>query len=291
MHISELYCYPIKSCGGIRLSEARVGPRGIEHDREYMIIDANIGMFAAQRKAKGLGIEVKSLCKVRTWIEDTDTIFITAPGRRTVYAHPSMQQQEVVVQVWNTTGIRAYDMGNHLADWFSSFLSQERPGKYRLVRIADDFFRKAKQGTAQVGFGDAYPLMGLEQASIDGLNERLANKGQGSLPVNRFRPNFVFSGGEPHAEDHMKVVKIGGDSGIVLDGMTLCERCPLPCTNQETAVRLKEPSATWGQYRRGRHIGIMDPAKQSALFFGRNFNHRGPGYIRVGDTVEVLERD
>jgi len=291
MLILGLCVYPIKSCGGIELAEARVGTRGIEHDREYMVVDAKTGMFVAQRQDNGLGIEVKSLCQIRTRIEAMDFIRITAPDIRTTYANPSMRCKEVETQVWKTAGIKAHDMGDHLADWFTLFLSRERPGEYRLVRMADDHVRMAKLGNAQVGFGDAYPFMGIGHNALVELNRRLSAKGHSELPMNRFRPNIVFGDSEPHSEDHMKVIKVGGDNGVIFDGMTLCERCPLPCTDQETAVRTKEPSATWSEYRRGRHIGIADPSKQGAVFFGRNFNHRGPGYIKVGDTVEILESD
>ncbi len=291
MLISGLYVYPIKSCGGIELQEANVGTRGIEHDREYMVVDAKTGMFVAQRQDNGLGIEIKSLCKVRTEIKELGFVHISVYGRRSVYAHPSMCKQEVTAQVWKTTGIKAHDMGDWLAEWFTDFLSEERPGEYRLVRMADDHVRMAKLGNAQVGFGDAYPFMGIGHNALVELNRRLLAKGQPELPMNRFRPNIVFGDSEPHSEDHMKVIKVGGDNGVIFDGMTLCERCPLPCTDQETAVRTKEPSATWAEYRRGRHIDIADPSKQGAVFFGRNFNHRGPGYIKVGDPVEVLESD
>ncbi len=291
MKVSELYVYPIKSCRGIGLSEARVNARGIEHDREYMVIDADTGMFVAQRQDNGLGIEIKSMCQVKTKLQPMNFIHIWAPEMRGVHINPKLAGSEMRVQVWKNGGILAYDMGDFLADWFTKFLSRERPGKYRLVRMTDDFIRRAKIGDAQVGFADAYPFMGIGCSALGELNRRLAVKRHPELPMNRFRPNIVFGDAAPHSEDHMKVIKIGDEGGVILDGMTLCERCPLPCTDQEIAVRTKEPSATWAEYRRGRHIGITDPTKQGAVFFGRNFNHRGPGYIKVGDYVEILESD
>lgn len=291
MKVEALFVYPIKSCGGIKLPEARVGVRGIKHDREYMVVDAETGMFVAQRQDSGVGIEIKTMCQIKTERGPFPFVRIMAPDMPTERINPEWGTKEVQVQVWKSEGILARDMGDFAADWFTKFLSRERPGRYRLVRMDDDFVRRAKIGDAQVGFADAYPFMGIGRCAFWELNRRLMMKGHEELPINRFRPNIVFGDDKPHSEDHMKVVKIGGERGIILDGMTLCERCPLPCTDQDTAVRTKEPSATWAEYRCGRHIGVTDPAKQGAVFFGRNFNHRRPGYIKVGDWVEVLESD
>jgi len=47
--ISDLYIYPIKSLGGIPVSEARLTDRGLEHDRRWMLIDEN-NRFLTQRE-------------------------------------------------------------------------------------------------------------------------------------------------------------------------------------------------------------------------------------------------
>src|SRR5699024_4570144 len=41
--------YPIKSLGGIRLTAAEVGIRGLAYDRRWMLVDEQ-GMFLTQRK-------------------------------------------------------------------------------------------------------------------------------------------------------------------------------------------------------------------------------------------------
>ena len=40
MRVTALNVYPIKSCAGTSLSEAEIGPRGILHDREFMLVSA-----------------------------------------------------------------------------------------------------------------------------------------------------------------------------------------------------------------------------------------------------------
>ena len=39
-HLSALYVYPVKSCRGVALAEAVLDHRGLIHDREFMVVDA-----------------------------------------------------------------------------------------------------------------------------------------------------------------------------------------------------------------------------------------------------------
>ena len=49
LQISALYIYPIKSLGGIALDTAVLTDRGLQHDRRWMLIDAN-SRFLSQRE-------------------------------------------------------------------------------------------------------------------------------------------------------------------------------------------------------------------------------------------------
>ena len=46
--ISQLNVYPIKSCAGIARDSVRLTPYGLEHDRNWMVVDAQ-GRFVTQR--------------------------------------------------------------------------------------------------------------------------------------------------------------------------------------------------------------------------------------------------
>ena len=101
--------------------------------------------------------------------------------------------------------------------------------------------------------------------------------------MDRFRPNIVIKGGQPYAEDKIDRMVIG--DGIELEGQTLCERCPVPCTDQITAVLGKEPNRTLATYRRGQHLDSPYTPNPKGVYFGRNFNHLSTGVIRIGDEV------
>jgi MOSC N-terminal beta barrel domain/Tetracyclin repressor-like, C-terminal domain len=55
MRVAALFVYPVKSCAGIALDRAALGPRGILHDREFMLVDA-MGRFITQREQPRLAL-------------------------------------------------------------------------------------------------------------------------------------------------------------------------------------------------------------------------------------------
>src|SRR5688572_10435436 len=48
LQLSEIWIYPVKSLGGIRLTKAKVMEKGLLHDRRWMLVDEN-GVFMTQR--------------------------------------------------------------------------------------------------------------------------------------------------------------------------------------------------------------------------------------------------
>ncbi|MEO7328414.1 MAG: MOSC domain-containing protein, partial [Minicystis sp.] len=95
LRVSELFVYPVKSARGIALTEAIVGDRGIEHDRRFMIVDAD-GRFLTQR-------EHPTLALLETRIHD-DTLTLHAPqhGTLDVPLRPT-EGSPRQVKVWRST--------------------------------------------------------------------------------------------------------------------------------------------------------------------------------------------
>jgi MOSC domain-containing protein len=53
--VSALHFYPVKSCAGTALQQAEIGPRGIAHDREFMVVGAD-HRFLTQRELPRLAL-------------------------------------------------------------------------------------------------------------------------------------------------------------------------------------------------------------------------------------------
>ncbi|MGB7624795.1 MAG: MOSC N-terminal beta barrel domain-containing protein [Terriglobia bacterium] len=273
--VSGIFYHPVKSAKSKPLIRAEIGVRGILYDREWVVVDER-GMFVAQRQSSNAGVEVRTMCLLNAEIQDTRLV-LSAPDRHSISIPlngPEAPEEDV--QVWEHHA-RGIDQGEEVSRWLSEFLGRERPGRYRLMRMANQHIRRASMGESQLGFADAYPFLVLSQASLDDLNSRLSE----ALPMNRFRPNIVLEGCSPFLEDHLALIKIGN---VLLEGQGLCARCPITTTNQETAECGKEPLRTLATYRR-------HPSGADGVVFGRNFNHLNFGKISIGDTVEILTTD
>ena len=265
MHLSSLHLYPVKSCAGLAMDEARVETRGLAGDRRWMIVDAG-GKFLTGR-------QLPALVLLRA-VPGDGGVRLDAPGQPGLsVATPAADAPRRRVSVWKDE-VDAVDAGDAPAAWLSRFLGREA----RLVYMDERAVRPVSPTHArpgdEVSFADGYPLLLVSQASLDGLNARLATP----LPMARFRTNLVVDGVDvPHGEDGWKRVRIGA---IEFDVAKPCTRCVFT-----TVDPLRgdfdpggEPLATLKTYRRG----------DAGITFGVNLIARGRGSLRVGDPVDVL---
>ncbi|MDB4918916.1 MOSC N-terminal beta barrel domain-containing protein [Mucilaginibacter sp.] len=265
LQVSELYIYPIKSLAGIAVKKARITAKGFEYDRRYLLVDKN-NRFLTQR-------EYPQMSQLQPSIENTglriahktNNTSITIP----LTPLPSANRTEVVI--WDDTCIAEF-VSDEADRWFSEMLEIN----CRLVYMPDDTKRIVDQRyapeNAVTSFSDAYPFLIIGRASLDDLNSRLAE----ALPMNRFRPNIVFTGGEPFEEDQYGHFSIGN---VDFYGVKLCARCIITTINQETAKKGKEPLKTLASYR----------FRDNKILFGQNLVHEGEGEIGVGDELMLLQ--
>jgi uncharacterized protein YcbX len=265
VRVTGLNVYPVKSCAGTALEVAEFGPRGIVHDREWMIVDAH-DRFLTQREQPRLAL-------VRPTLVD-GTLALRAPGMPCLELPSTDGGPRREVVVWRDTVV-AVDHGQAAADWFERYLGLPA----RLVRQPADSVRPvdpqfAPRPTDQVGFADGFPVLLISEESLDDLNTRLARP----LPMNRFRPNIVVCGwGAPYDEDTWAAVRIGA---VPFDVVKACARCVTTTTDQATAERGPEPLATLARYRR----------VPRGVLFGQNLVHATEGQVRLGDPLQVLSR-
>src|SRR5204863_6279030 len=97
------------------------------------------------------------------------------------------------VKIWNDE-VDAIEVDPALSSWFSDHLEFN----CKLVSFPENNARPVdpnyKVKDENVSLADAYPFLILGQSTLDDLNSRLKEP----APMNRFRPNFVFTGGEPY---------------------------------------------------------------------------------------------
>ena len=265
MEIQDLYIYPIKSLGGFRVDSAEITPRGLRHDRRWMLTDPS-GRFLSQRE-----FPVMSL--LRTAIDNNMlTVWHKRnPDRRLQLPLAPEGGARVPVQIWDDE-VPALPWLPDASQWFSEQLGQA----CQLVYMPDDAERAVDPRYGQPGditsFSDGYPILLVAQASLDDLNQRLSE----AVSMDRFRPNIVLRGGEAFVEDRMRAFQVGD---IQFRGVKPCARCVIPTIDPDTAIGGKEPTRTLATYRR----------KDQKIFFGQNVLADGTGLIRVGDAIQVSQ--
>lgn len=261
--LSGLTVYPVKSCRGISLTTARMTERGIDHDREWMIVDAT-GRFLTQR-------QVPRMAQIATALS-TSALHLSAAGMPTLDIPFDAAFVPAQVTVWRDT-LWALDQGDAVAAALSGWIGQP----VRLVRF-DPAVRRdcnpayAGPGGAHTGFADGYPVLIISEASLADLNARLPEP----LPMNRFRPNIVLSGVEAYDEDHIAELSSGA---VALRPVKACARCQITTTDQVSAAVGVEPLQTLATYRHD--------AKLEGVIFGMNaIVTAGAGAsVAVGDVA------
>lgn len=259
MRLASLYVHPIKSCGGVSLERAFVERRGLAGDRRFMLVDPT-GAFVTGR-------EEGRFARVKVAIEASSLLVSTAgmaPLRVPTEPH---EGERIRVRVWDdeTEGLVLPEA----SAWFSAAIG--RP--LRLVYMPDDVRRPVDPRYAGerdvVGFADGFPLLLISEGSLEELARRLGR----AVELERFRPNLVVAGAEPHAEDGFSRFRIGR---LGFRAVKPCSRCVLTTRDPDTGELGKEPLATLATYR----------IRDGKVMFGMNVIPDDEGELAVGDAVE-----
>lgn len=266
MIISSIHIYPIKSLGGIDLKEARVTERGLEYDRRWMLVDEN-GVFVTQRTVPTMALISCVLQKpwLKVFLKSKPENAVLIPLEPDSQLWPRLRPR---VEVWSQL-VTAWVAPVEINLWFSEQLESN----VRLVYMPDTSRRLADGRYVPnqlVSFADGFPLLVVGQASLDDLNTRLATP----VPMNRFRPNLVFSGGEAFEEETWRDFTVGN---IPFRGVKPCGRCQIITTDQETAERSAEPLKTLATFKK----------RGNSVIFGQNVVWAGEGeaIVYVGDPI------
>lgn len=265
MILSAINIYPIKSLCGIALSEAKVEARGLQYDRRWLLVDQD-DEFITQREYPRMALVSLRL--------KPDGLEASAPGMNPLLIPFHLERPTAVtVKIWASI-CEALLVGEFANAWFTDFL--KTPCK--LVYMPDETRRRVNPlyavGDNIVSFADGYPFHLIGESSLGDLNKRLAS----SVPVNRFRPNFVVSGSLAYDEDGWKKIRIGA---TLFHLVKPCGRCVITTIDQMKGERTgKEPLRTLARYRSADH----------KVFFGQYLiADKEDDVLRVGDRVQIVE--
>ena len=265
LRLSEIYIYPIKSLGGIRLKKAKVLEKGLEFDRRWMLVDRD-GKFMTQRIHPKM-----ALLKVSLGHGEISVVNHARPERPSIrfFADQVPSGKHLYATIWDDA-VTVTEVDSDLSAWFSKELEMD----CRLVVFPESNTRpvdaRYKVNDENVSLADAYPFLVIGQSSLDDLNTRLKEP----VPMNRFRPNFVVTGSDPYEEDRWRKIRIGQNRFIAVKP---CSRCVLTTVNQDTGEKGIEPLATLSSYRK----------IESKVNFGQNLVATDHEHVSEGDRIVI----
>ena len=121
-----------------------------------------------------------------------------------------------------------------------------------------------------VSFADGYPFLIIGEASLAELNTKLSV----SVPMSRFRPNFVFSGGNAFDEDNWASLTIGE---AVFRAAKQCGRCVITTIDQDTGAKSDEPLRTLSQFRK----------VNNSVLYGQYLLLEKEGMASINDHISI----
>ncbi len=273
LKIARLEIFPLKSAQGIVLPQAEITPRGLAHDRLWMLVDAQ-GIALTQRKGNG------KLATVRPDLHPDGSLTFSAPGQAPLEISDRMglTPYEKPLQVWDDA-CQALAAPAHASQWFSDYLGKP----VTLLRFNDDSMRQVDLRYADPGdrtaFADGFPILIASQDSYDGMQSHFT----AASGIERFRANIVWEGAEPFAEDGIGSIRIGGANGPELKLHKPCSRCEIPGIDQKTGAAIPDDMLkTLG------HIRFALQNQKPGMFFGENAVPVRAGTVKVGDAIEIL---
>ncbi|XP_022082734.1 molybdenum cofactor sulfurase-like isoform X2 [Acanthaster planci] len=315
--LTNIFLYPVKSCGAFEVSEWQIGSKGLLYDRHWMVVNEN-GVCLSQKREERLCLikPVVDLNNRCLWLQcqGLSPIRVPVDVRSEISSNPSSKihcQSKVCFD-----RVQTLDCGDTVANWLSDALGK----KCRLLQQNPEFERNCKlvkdaasvtrshlslvnespftllcRSSAQSlrkAIGERYtnqPIINPSENRSDPFEPITAEfplsteKGKGlnlhtEELIGRFRGNLVIDGWEAFDEDEWKKIQIGSHLFTVAGA---CVRCQMVCVDQNTAKRSTEPLLTLSFFR-GKKVPFgIHLLQDEASFEGTT--------LRVGDDVSVIQ--
>ncbi|QLG26923.1 MOSC N-terminal beta barrel domain-containing protein [Halorarum halophilum] len=255
--LDRIRVFPVKSLDGVDVDAARIGPGGLDPDREFAVLDADGEYVNGKRE--------REIHRVRAEFDlDARLVGLAAPGMDDATFHLD-------------------DDRAAMADWLGEFLGYEvslvaeRPGGY-----PDD---TEAHGPTVISTGTLGEVASwYDGITVEGMRRRL-------------RANLELAVPEPFAEDRLftsRGERVGFRVGDArLEGVNPCQRCVVPSRDPDTGEEypgfrerfVEKRRATMPEWSGGdwfdHDFRLMVNTAVPADAHGEE--------LRVGDPVEVLE--
>ncbi|KAM7385938.1 hypothetical protein PAMP_001978 [Pampus punctatissimus] len=137
--LTNIYIYPIKSCGAFEVRDWPLGPLGLLYDRGWMVVNGN-GVCLSQKREPRLCLIHPQVHrpsnKLLLQASGMETISVPLENNTQMYTSYRVCQSKVCGD-----RVETVDCGDEAASWLSEFLGQP----CRLIRQSPDFTRDMKK--------------------------------------------------------------------------------------------------------------------------------------------------
>jgi len=175
------------------------------------------------------------------------------------------QGEKINVDVWGDA-----ILGEEVSPEVSRWISHRIGLNVKLVKNVQ--LRDVANSNHQIPFSDSGPYLLTSYSSLDLLNSKLEEP----VKMDRFRPNIVVEGFDPHEEDTWKKIRIGD---CVFEILKPCSRCKLPNVNQQTGVADRQLFQSLSQYRK---------TENGTVNFGVLLTLENESRLEVENAVSIL---
>ncbi|GAM85783.1 hypothetical protein ANO11243_037910 [Dothideomycetidae sp. 11243] len=297
--VVKLRIYPIKSCRGIEVEEAKLKSTGLDLDRHWMFVDAADNKFLTIRSDSNMTL-IDTALDVQ---QDQLTVSVKGTDDRvTISAHPTKEWLKdntklEQVEIWG-----AKTDGWSYPETINSTFSRHFGKPVKLIYKGPTSRPASGSGSEEMYgkdvphmFADMMSVQIASESSLADLNRRLKERKYDGeqLTIERFRPNIVIKGNEPWEEDRWKRVQITTVDHeneflwrVSLDVVCRCARCQVPNVNPVTAD--KHPHEPWDTMMKFRRVDKGSVAKWKPCF-GMLCLPQKEGKIKVGAKFEAME--
>lgn len=276
--VESLHIYPVKSLQGINLKSARLGIRGLEYDRTWMVTDSE-NQFITQR-------HYSKMATIQVELTD-DQLILKHLGVSPLHVNLQLPASlEQTATIWKDE-VKALDEGAIASQWLTQVLGSINGKPLKLLRYHPDHIRSVshkhlKGESSHTAFADQFPFLVTSHESLQALNQSLVANGSKAVTMDRFRPNIVISGVDSFGEDKLdNLTAIRGNYSLGI--RKPCQRCHVTTIDQTTGKKVepKEPLRTLLQMNTqpdldGAHFG------QNTTLLSGNEEH-----IQVGDELII----
>lgn len=253
--VAWLHVAPIKSLAIQVRQRIVLGPRGVEEDRRFCVVDDEGRMLNAKR--------VPAFVRVRPELDE---------AMRDLTLHTPTGSVSGPVELGDTVAVSIYRRrvpAREVRGPFSAALSDLGGRAVRLVR-----FDEPGEGVDRAGESGHVSL--LSRAALDAL----AEVASADRPVDprRFRMNIGISGIAAHEEDAWIGRRVTVGDAVVVPGGNV-GRCAVTTLDPESGASDLDTLAALARYR--------PPATTEPLAFGVWARVERPGAISLGDKITV----